>query len=149
MNPTNIQKRIEAEIRALQSHEEKYAGIEYKPDLESGTIHIKNTNGPYEDAIFHLSVRLGNNYPFTPPQIQFTTPIFHPNFATNGSMSLSILRDDWTPSMNIPSALLIIRELIIEPCPNGPLNIEAAELYTRDRLQFDHQAKEHTQKYAM
>lgn len=51
-------------------------------------------------------------FPFDPPKVKFTTPIYHPNVNNEGGICLSILfkscsfDNGWTPSLSI-SALLI------------------------------------------
>jgi ubiquitin-conjugating enzyme E2 D/E len=61
---------------------------------------------------------------------------------------LDILKDAWVPSLTIGKVLLSISSLLTDANPKDPLVPEIAELYVRDRAQFDRIAREYTQQYA-
>ena len=48
---------------------------------------IGPSNSVYQGAIFHLTLKIPENYPFKPPKIKFTTPIYHPNINKFGDIN--------------------------------------------------------------
>jgi len=62
-----------------------------------------------------------------PPKVIFCTKIYHPNIDNLGRICLDILKDKWSPALQIRSVLLSIQALLSSPNPDDPLNNEAAE----------------------
>lgn len=67
------------------------------------------------------------DYPMTAPKVVFNTKIYHPNIDNLGRICLDILKDKWSPALQIRSVLLSIQALLSSPNPDDPLNNEAAE----------------------
>ena len=63
----------------------------------------------------------------TAPKVVFNTRIYHPNIDNLGRICLDILKDKWSPALQIRSVLLSIQALLSSPNPDDPLNNEAAE----------------------
>ena len=158
MSNANQIKRLRKELSEFQQ-----SGIEgAKTVSENISAGLKNENdfsqwkatimGPvktvYEGGLFNLDITIPTDYPFVPPKIVFKTPIFHPNIANDGSICLDILKDNWTPSLNLYRTLLSICSLLSDPNPKDPLRPEVAMLYTSDRSTFDAKAREYTIKHA-
>jgi len=99
---------------------------------------------PYEGASFIIDLIFPSTYPFEPPKASFRTPIFHPNISTTGAICLDILKasGSWTPLMTVESLLVSIQSLLDDPNPSDPLNIEAAELFLRNRSAYNKRARE-------
>jgi ubiquitin-conjugating enzyme E2 D/E len=115
--------------------------------LWHGTI-IGPEKSPYEGGLFKLEITFPIEYPFKPPKVQFLTKVYHPNINSSGGICLDILKDAWVPSLTIGKVLLSISSLLTDPNPKDPLVPEIAELYVRNRAEFDRLAKEYTQTYA-
>ena len=64
-------------------------------------------------------------YPFEPPQVTFSTRVYHPNVDPSGRICLDALKmpptGDWRPSLRLATLLLSIRVLLAEPNPDDPL----------------------------
>ena len=115
--------------------------------LWRGTI-IGPEKSPYEGGLFQLEITFPNEYPFKPPKVIFLTKVYHPNINSTGGICLDILKDAWVPSLTIGKVLLSISSLLTDANPKDPLVPEIAEMYVRDRQQFDRIAREYTQQYA-
>ncbi len=87
----------------------------------------------YEGFKYNISIILPPQYPIHAPKIMFTTKIYHPNVDMRGEICLDILKDKWTPALNIRTALLSIQAIMTEPNPDSALNGDAAILYTGNR----------------
>lgn len=112
-----------------------------------GTI-IGPPDSLYEGGIFKVSINFPNNYPFNPPQVNFITKIYHPNIS-NGNICLDILKNNWSPSLNITKVLLSISSLLTDPNINDPYNSEAARLYRDERDKYNETVKSYVRKFAM
>ena len=112
------------------------------------TIHgPKDT--PYEGGVFHIYITFPEEYPFSPMKLQFKTPIYHPNISRYGDVCLDILKDAWTPILNVSKVLLSVCSLLSDPNPNDPLEKMIAKQYIENRKKYIRMAKNHTYTYAI
>lgn len=112
-----------------------------------GTI-IGPSDSPYSGGLFKLDITFPINYPFKPPKVKFTTPIYHPNINRNGNICLDTLTSNWSPALTIIKVLLSISSLLTDPNPDDPLDKNIAELYLHDYQKFKQNARNHTIRYA-
>ena len=107
---------------------------------------------PYSSGTFLLTLTIPERYPFEPPLVRFSTPIYHPNIDSDGRICLDTLKTQpqgtWTPSININTLLLTIRLLMASPNADDGLVPEITEEYKRDRSLWRRKAEEFTKLHA-
>jgi ubiquitin-conjugating enzyme E2 N len=103
---------------------------------------------PYARGNFKLELFLPEDYPMAPPKVRFLTRIYHPNIDRLGRICLDILKDKWSPALQIRTVLLSIQALLSAPNPDDPLNNEAADLWKSSEANAIKTATEWTRKHA-
>lgn len=106
-------------------------------------------DSPYAGGTFKLELYLSEDYPMSAPKVRFLTKCFHPNIDRLGRICLDILKDRWSPALQIRTVLLSIQALLSSPNPDDPLDNVAAEAWTTDEAAALAKAKEWTALYAM
>lgn len=82
--------------------------------------------GYYKKGVFRFAVSVNDNFPIDPPKIKCLQRIYHPNIDLEGNVCLNILREDWSPALNLNSVIIGLNYLFLEPNPTDPLNKNAA-----------------------
>ncbi|GMH70513.1 hypothetical protein TL16_g05424 [Triparma laevis f. inornata] len=78
-----------------------------------------------------------------------TRQIWHPNISSQtGAICLDILKDQWSPALTIKTALLSLQALLCAAEPTDPQDAVVAEMYMKNRAEYDRKAKEWTDQYA-
>lgn len=78
-------------------------------------------------GVFKLELFLPDDYPMCPPRIRFLTRIYHPNIDRLGRICLDVLKNNWSPALQIRTILLSIQALLGAPNPEDPLNEAVAK----------------------
>lgn len=84
-------------------------------------------------GVFNLELFLPDDYPMTPPRIRFLTRIYHPNIDRLGRICLDVLKNNWSPALQIRTILLSIQALLGAPNPDDPLNEAVAKQWKVSR----------------
>ena len=79
-----------------------------------------------------------------PPKVLFRTKIFHPNIDKLGRICLDILKDKWSPALQIRAVLLSIQALMSAPNLDDPLDEEIASFWKSNEAGAIQKAKEWT-----
>tara|TARA_Y200000002_G_scaffold381540_1_gene395835 strand:- start:777 stop:1229 length:453 start_codon:yes stop_codon:yes gene_type:complete len=109
---------------------------------------IGPSDTPYAGGIFNLEINYPSEYPFKPPKINFITKVYHPNIDSSGSICLDILKDKWSPALNISKVLLSICSLMDDPNPDDPLVTDIANEYKNNKQNYIETARSWTSIYA-
>ena len=103
---------------------------------------------PYEGGAFKLELFLPQEYPMAAPKVRFLTKIYHPNIDKLGRICLDILKDKWSPALQIRTVLLSIQALMSAPNPDDPLDENIARHWRDEEEKATAPAREWTQMYA-
>ncbi|EEQ99329.1 ubiquitin-conjugating enzyme E2-17 kDa, putative [Perkinsus marinus ATCC 50983] len=101
-------------------------------------IELEGPDGtPYEKGYYKLEMFLPEGYPMEPPKVRFLTKIYHPNIDKLGRICLGILKDKWSPALQMRTVLLSIQALLSAPELADPLETGVAEHFKHNRAEAD------------
>ena len=118
--------------------------IERPTDIMEWKLKIKGpSDSPYEKGVFDMLLRFNSDYPFKPPSLKFMKAIYHPNIYRDGKICIDILQPDgWASTQTVRTIMLSIISLLCDPNPASPANREAAELYMKDKEEYNNKVIE-------
>jgi len=147
--PRTAMKRIMREY--IEIEEEAVPGISISfPDESNVFIWQVIIAGPddtiWDGGVFKLRVHFPENYPFKPPKVFFTPPVYHPNvYPKDGNVCLDLLQKNYDPAYNMRHLLIALQQLLSTPNPDSPANnisgkdltdnLEAYEKLVRDEVE--------------
>ncbi|GAB2289360.1 Ubiquitin-conjugating enzyme E2 27 [Dionaea muscipula] len=145
--------RVQKELHEL-SRDATVSGISVKPAGDTLAHLVGSIAGPidtpYEGGTFVIDIVLPDHYPYEPPKMRFVTKVWHPNISSqNGAICLDILKDQWSPALNMKTALLSLQALLSAPEPKDPQDAVVAQQYLRDYRTFLGTARYWTEAFAM
>lgn len=131
---------------------EPVSGISAVPDEQNARyfhVHIAGPkDSPFEGGNFKLELFLPEDYPMAAPKVRFVTKIYHPNIDKLGRICLDILKDKWSPALQIRTVLLSIQALLSAPNPDDPLANDVAEQWKMNESKAIETAREWTRVHA-
>ncbi|KAI0421133.1 ubiquitin-conjugating enzyme [Xylaria grammica] len=148
------QKRITKELQECMDNPPAGMTITLPSDsdLSKWDVSLAGPPGtPYAGGVYSITVTLPLDYPFKAPQVNFATRIYHPNVTNDslGNICLSLLKpENWKPASRVRAILEAVRQLLIEPNPEDPLETRIAEEFKSNRAEFDKNVKGYVARYA-
>lgn len=104
----------------------------------------------FEGGVFSAKLTFPPDYPLSPPKMQFTSEMFHPNIYPDGRVCISILHapgvdpmgyesssERWSPVQSVEKVLLSVISMLAEPNDESGANVDAAKMWREDRKQFN------------
>ncbi|KAE8215443.1 hypothetical protein CF319_g3805 [Tilletia indica] len=146
----SLPKRIIKETeRLLADPVPGCSATSHEDNLRYFDVVISGPSGsPFEGGNFKLELFLPEEYPLAPPKVRFLTKIYHPNIDKLGRICLDILKDRWSPALQIRTVLLSIQALLSAPNPDDPLANDVAEHYKTDEKGAKEVSRQWTVQYA-
>ncbi|KUI54545.1 Ubiquitin-conjugating enzyme E2 14 [Cytospora mali] len=148
------QKRIAKELNECTTNPPQGMTIHLPDESNLHKWHVTlqgPSNTPYSNGQFGLLITLPAEYPFKAPVVTFTTRIYHPNVTNDsqGNICISQLKpENWKPAGKLTAVLEAIRQLLVEPNPDDPLEARIADEFRNERALFEKTAREYVQRYA-
>nr|XP_020833195.1 ubiquitin-conjugating enzyme E2 N-like [Phascolarctos cinereus] len=114
-------------------------GIKAEPD-ESNPCHFHVViagpqDSPFEGGTFKPELFLPEDYPVAAPEVCFMSKIYHSNVDKLVRICLGILKDNWSPALQIHTVLLSIQALLSAPNSDDPLANDVAEQWKTNEAQ--------------
>ncbi|KAG6736509.1 hypothetical protein POTOM_060640 [Populus tomentosa] len=118
--------------------------------LQNGRVEFERNDCEMDECrgVFKLELFLPEEYPMAAPKVRFLTKIYHPNIDKLGRICLDILKDKWSPALQIRTVLLSIQALLSAPNPDDPLSENIAKHWKTNEAEAVETAKEWTRLYA-
>uniref|UniRef100_A0A8C6QRZ4 UBC core domain-containing protein n=1 Tax=Nannospalax galili TaxID=1026970 RepID=A0A8C6QRZ4_NANGA len=133
--------RIIKEIQHLLA--EQVPVIKAEPD-ESNTYYFHVVIA----GTFKLELFLAEEYPMAAPKVCFMTKIYHLNVDKLQRICLDILKDKWSPALQIQTVLLSIQAWLSVPNPDAPLANDVPEQWKTNKTQAIETARAWIRLYA-
>ncbi|KAH9925976.1 ubiquitin-conjugating enzyme [Fomitopsis serialis] len=124
--------------------------LPHDDNLRYFDVTIQGPDGsPFASGVFRLELFLPEEYPMAPPKVRFLTKITIPiSVHKLGRICLDILKDKWSPALQIRTVLLSIQALLSSPNPDDPLATDVAKHYKENEKDAQRVSREWTEKYA-
>lgn len=74
-----------------------------------------------------------------PPKVRFLTKIYHPNIDKLGRICLDVLKEKWSPALQIRTVLLSIQALLSCPEVTDPLDPSVADHFKQNKAEAEAQ----------
>ncbi|KAK4055427.1 hypothetical protein OIO90_003265 [Microbotryomycetes sp. JL221] len=150
MSDAALPKRIIKETQRLVADSPPgISAIPHEDNLRYFDVLIAGPDGsPFEGGMFKLELFLPEEYPMSPPKVRFLTKLYHPNIDKLGRICLDILKDKWSPALQIRTVLLSVQALLSAPNPDDPLANDVAAHWKENEQDAMRVSREWTAKYA-
>ena len=154
MSQTTNLRRIVKEAEDLNNLSDEYATMFEVEIIEDNMFHWNAMiYGPpdtlYAGYEFLLDIVLPADYPNAPPTVKFITPISHVNVNQSGDICLDIIKtEEWKRTLTIRSVILSVISLLGDPNVTDPLNADLAEIFRRNKADYEKCVRTACRKHA-
>ncbi|HEV8290206.1 MAG TPA: ubiquitin-conjugating enzyme E2 [Candidatus Norongarragalinales archaeon] len=129
------QRRLESELEEMRKSGEKFSATtdktEYVVQLSAPGLQ-KTGNAITQRQEHQVRIRLKRAYPYPGGlEVTWLTPIFHPNIRPDGVVCIQLI-NKWSAAQTVTSVVKALRQLLENPNPASPLNLDAAEWLKRN-----------------
>ncbi|CAF0983772.1 unnamed protein product [Didymodactylos carnosus] len=103
----------------------------------------------YENGTFFATLLFDDDYPFTPPTLEFRTRIYHCNiYHFTGQMKHDMFDKGWIPTYTVRDILRKASELLVQCEPDNCAMKELEIQYKTQREEYNKMARLWTDKFA-
>ena len=133
-------RRLRTDLKVLESLKAESTILDFQsqgtpPEAYQVRFHGKGLARPYSprppqiQEVHEVSIRLGASYPRVMPEMQWHSPIFHPNVSGAGMVCLGGYGTYWVPSLNLDELCEMLWDMIryANFDVTSPYNREAAD----------------------
>lgn len=110
--------------------------------------------------MFEADLRFPDDFPNNPPEMVFTSEMWHPNIYPDGRVCISILHppgvdrfneaetadERWRPILGVEQILVSVISLFTDPNDESPANVDAAVMWRDDRKAFRRRVRRTVEK---
>ncbi|CAD6191845.1 unnamed protein product [Caenorhabditis auriculariae] len=123
------QSRIRREIEGVSKPNENKEIYQFR---------LRGEGDIYRNTFLTFQLDLTVEYPFKPPILRFTHPMYHPNVdqIANEMCSSLLSSENWKPATTIEDILLNVLELLNDPDLSRPVNFEAAHDFIENHEKY-------------
>ncbi len=114
----------------------------------------------YEGGFFKATLKFPDDFPNSPPEMRFSSEMWHPNVYPDGKVCISILHppgtdrfnlqesadERWRPILGVEQVLISVLSLLNEPNGDSPANIDAAKMMREDKKEFRKKVRKTVEK---
>ncbi len=114
----------------------------------------------YEGGFFKATLKFPDDFPNSPPEMRFSSEMWHPNVYPDGKVCISILHppgtdrynlqesadERWRPILGVEQVLISVLSLLNEPNGDSPANIDASKMMREDKKEFRRRVRKTVEK---
>lgn len=150
-------KLLTKEVTELEENLPESCKVDFKDPnvLHEFTLTVTPGEGYWKEGIFIFHVMIPEEYNIKPPHVSCETKIWHPNISENGEVCLSLLREHtldgsgWAPTRKLKDIVWGLNSLFTDLLNfDDPLNVEASELYFKNKESFRRRVEDYITMYA-
>ncbi|KAE8750417.1 hypothetical protein FOCC_FOCC002711 [Frankliniella occidentalis] len=147
-------------VKEVQEMEQTLPGtcsvkFENPDELFNISLTVSPDEGYWAGGTFYFHIYVTEDYNMAPPEVKCLTKLWHPNISEDGDICLSLLRQNsidslgWAPTRRIKDVVWGLNSLFTDLLNfDDPLNLQATELYLKDKESFRQKVNDYVKQYA-